>query len=318
MTVSNGAVLWGRINVGAGAGSHGTLTVAGGSVTISSTLNIGSVSAAAGAVWVTGGQLVLTNGSVVVGAAGVGQLTAAGGSLQALSMVVGQLAGSQGSLMVSGGTVTVWSSLVVGDCATTATGRVTVVSGGTLFVTNASHTAFLDVRNGTLVVSNGGVLVADRIVATNGCGRIIRSNGGTIVATTMTLDPSLSSVGDGIANGWKLQSGLDPFDSNLASEDPDGDGMSDIQEYLAGTDPTNSASVFRISGVVATGSDFLITWTMGSGKTNALQTAVGGYDTNNFGDIYIVTNTVGSATNYLDAGGATNVPSRFYRVRLVP
>jgi hypothetical protein len=35
-------------------------------------------------------------------------------------------------------------------------------------------------------------------------------------------------------------------------------------------------------------------------------------------DIFIVTNTVGSTTNYLDSGAATNKPARYYRVRLVP
>jgi hypothetical protein len=31
-----------------------------------------------------------------------------------------------------------------------------------------------------------------------------------------------------------------------------------------------------------------------------------------------VTNTIGAVTNYLDLGATTNVPSRYYRVRLVP
>lgn len=44
----------------------------------------------------------------------------------------------------------------------------------------------------------------------------------------------------------------------------------------------------------------------------------GSYDTNNFTDIFTVTNTVGVVTNYLDVGAATNVPTRYYRVRLVP
>ena len=58
---------------------------------------------------------------------------------------------------------------------------------------------------------------------------------------------------------------------------------------------------------------------MGSGKTNALQaTNGGGYGTNGFADIFTVTNTLGTVTNYLDVGGATNVPARYYRVRLVP
>jgi hypothetical protein len=59
-------------------------------------------------------------------------------------------------------------------------------------------------------------------------------------------------------------------------------------------------------------------------RTNALQAATGdangGY-TNNFADISgpIIINVTGDTmTNYVDAGGATNVPSRFYRIRLVP
>ncbi|MGA2140338.1 MAG: fibronectin type III domain-containing protein [Verrucomicrobiia bacterium] len=322
MTVSNGTVLSGQVFIGTGIGSRGTLTVAGGNMTISSVLNIGSVSASAGAVWLTGGCIAVTNGPTLVGASGIGQLTTTAGSLQALSIVVGQFAGSQGSLAVSGGTATVWSSLVVGDCATTATGQVTVASGGSLFVTNASHTAFLDVRNGTLVVNNGGVLVADRIIATNGCGRIIRSTGGTIVATTLALDPSLSAVGGGIPNGWKQQYGFDPFDPTADNADPDGDGFTNLQEYLAGTDPTNSVSVFCITSLAATGNDVLVSWMTGIGRTNALQATAGdgsgSYNTNNFTDIFTVTNTDGSVTNYLDPGAVTNSPSRFYRVRLVP
>jgi hypothetical protein len=58
----------------------------------------------------------------------------------------------------------------------------------------------------------------------------------------------------------------------------------------------------------------------GVGKTNALQaTAVtGSYQTNSFADVFIVTNATGAITNYLDVGGATNIPTRYYRVRLVP
>jgi hypothetical protein len=62
-------------------------------------------------------------------------------------------------------------------------------------------------------------------------------------------------------------------------------------------------------------------WPIGSDKSNALQVASGnpggGYATNSFADIFIVTNTVGTATNYLDSGGATNKPVRYYRVRLM-
>ena len=57
-----------------------------------------------------------------------------------------------------------------------------------------------------------------------------------------------------------------------------------------------------------------------AGKTNALQAAAGdsGCYTNGFSDIFAVTNNVGPATNFLDLGAVTNVPGRFYRIRLVP
>jgi hypothetical protein len=42
------------------------------------------------------------------------------------------------------------------------------------------------------------------------------------------------------------------------------------------------------------------------------------HNTNNSTDIFTVTNTVGTTTNDLDTGAATNVPACYYRVRLVP
>jgi hypothetical protein len=68
----------------------------------------------------------------------------------------------------------------------------------------------------------------------------------------------------------------------------------------------------------------LVTWMMGPGQINALQATAGdssgGYTTNDFADIFVVTNNTnaGSLTNYLDIGAATNQPSRFYRARLAP
>jgi phosphatidylinositol-3-phosphatase len=136
------------------------------------------------------------------------------------------------------------------------------------------------------------------------------------------LDPNKSQVGDGIPNGWKQQYGLNPFDPTVATRDPDGDGLSNLQEFLAGTDPTNSASAFRITSVFGTGSDVSVSWLTGIGKTNALQWTTGAgdgsYRTNNFTDIFTVTNTIGMVTNYLDSGAATNIPALYYRVRLVP
>ena len=136
------------------------------------------------------------------------------------------------------------------------------------------------------------------------------------------LDPNKDQDGDGMPNGFEQAHGLNPFNASDANIDSDGDGMSNLQEFLAGTDPTNRTSVFRITSVVRAGNDVSVTWTMGPGKTNALQstagTGGGSYQTNGFTDLFVVTDTVGTTTNYLDSGGATNSPFRYYRVRLVP
>ena len=167
--------------------------------------------------------------------------------------------GTNASLVVAGGTVFA-ASLTIGAYSP-ACDNLVQLDSGSLIVTNATHDAVLEVRNGSFI-QNGGVLQADGLVMTNACGLFVR-NGGTQIIGTLVLDPNLSAVGDGIPNGWKQQYGLDPLDPNLANEDADGDGMSNLQEYLAGTDPTNSASFFSITAVAQEGNDVRVTWMTG-------------------------------------------------------
>ena len=121
---------------------------------------------------------------------------------------------------------------------------------------------------------------------------------------------------------WQVQYFGSPTNPAAAADaDPDGDGQNNMAEFLAGTDPTNSASAFRIISIARQGQGFRVTWMSGIGTTNVLQVAsgddCGGYS-DNFIDLFGVTNAVGATTNYLDAGAATNFPARYYRVRLVP
>ena len=221
-----------------------------------------------------------------------------------------------GQVTVQGGAVNVYSSLSLGSPDCGGSGGLEIDDGG-VFVTNATHDATLEVIHGQVVL-NGGVLQVDQLVMTSGCGLFVRG-GGTLIVGTLVLDPDLSAVGDGIPNGWKQQYGLDPLAANVANEDSDGDGLSNLQEYLAGTDPTNAASFFGVTAIAREGNDVRVTWTMGSGKTNSLQVATGAGSglTDDFTDLFIATDTVGSVTNYLDIGGVSQT-RRFYRVRLVP
>jgi hypothetical protein len=87
---------------------------------------------------------------------------------------------------------------------------------------------------------------------------------------------------------------------------------------------TTNASPFLITSVVQTNTDILVTWTTTGGTTNVVQVNPGdmnGLYTSNFTDLssfIIVPGSGSTSTNYLDGGGATNYPSRYYRIRLQP
>lgn len=216
--------------------------------------------------------------------------------------------GRSNSLVVAGGSVYA-TNLIIGAASATCDNLVQLDSGD-ITVTNVLGTATLEVRRGVFIL-NGGTLRANKLIVTNSCARFIRT-GGTLV---------IGSLVDSIPDSWKTQYNFPLLDPTVAGADPDGDGFTNLQEFLAGTDPTNSAAAFRITAIGREGNSLRVTWTMGSGKTNALQRTAGtggSFSTNNFANIFIVTNTLGTVTNYLDNGAATNRPARYYRIRLVP
>ncbi|HVM61335.1 MAG TPA: hypothetical protein VMV72_10760 [Verrucomicrobiae bacterium] len=124
--------------------------------------------------------------------------------------------------------------------------------------------------------------------------------------------------------------------SAAGTADPDGDGMNNTNEFLAGFNPTNSTANLHIISVAKTNTaDVKVTYLGASGdstwspgvasRTNVLEfttgTANGSY-TNNFvstGQTNILSGGtgLGAVTNMVDSGGATNKPSRFYRVRVL-
>jgi len=118
--------------------------------------------------------------------------------------------------------------------------------------------------------------------------------------------------------------------------DADGDGFSNTNQFLAGFNPTNSAAFLHIISITKTnataikvlylGADGDSTYVPGiASHTNVLEfaagTASGGYS-NNFastGQTNILSSGtgLGVVTNMVDPGGATNIPSRYYRVRVL-
>jgi hypothetical protein len=130
------------------------------------------------------------------------------------------------------------------------------------------------------------------------------------------------TVGDGVANWWRQRYFGDGSTTNAlscATCDADGTGQNNLFKYIAGLDPTDRASVFRILSVTSEGNDLRLNWQTAGGHTNAVQATL------NPGDSYfdissnmIIAGSGDTTTNYLDIGATTNSPARLYRVRLVP
>jgi hypothetical protein len=84
--------------------------------------------------------------------------------------------------------------------------------------------------------------------------------------TTNALDTG-DDDGDGLNNSWEKSLG-----SNPTLADSDGDGVSDLQEFLAGTDLDDEGSFLAVSGIIPQAGGLLtVQWYSVSGKSYQVQ-----------------------------------------------
>jgi spore coat protein CotH len=93
-----------------------------------------------------------------------------------------------------------------------------------------------------------------------------------VAATPTAAGPNngnaYDSNNDGLPDSWQLQyfsSLADP--QSAPGADPDGDGFTNLQEYLAGTNPTDSTSYLKIDSATVAGSNTAIRFNAVVGKT---------------------------------------------------
>jgi subtilisin family serine protease len=127
----------------------------------------------------------------------------------------------------------------------------------------------------------------------------------------LNLQRMVDTDGNGLPDWWELQyfghlTGTDP------NADPDHDGMSNLEEWLAGTNPTNAASCLRLTPLsVTNASSIVVSWQSVTGKTYWLERSTNlltGFST-------ISTNITATApTNTLIDTDILPGNTRFYRV----
>lgn len=146
------------------------------------------------------------------------------------------------------------------------------------------------------------------------CGWISLSNSVAFVQTD-TLYPGPLAP-DGLPIPWLL-SNFGTTNVN-ANADPDHDGMSNAQEYLAGTDPNNPSSVLRITSESfgLNGTSASLTWTSVPTRLYYIRNSVS-LTTPTWLDsgLGLISPSAGSSTTdgFLDS----SAPMRFYRVEAV-
>jgi hypothetical protein len=145
------------------------------------------------------------------------------------------------------------------------------------------------------------------------CGWISLSNAFAFVQTD-TIAPGVDTDGDGIADAWELLHFGNLTTAN-ATSNFDGDPATDLQEYLADTDPKDATSYLRITAYATapTGTTNALTWTSALTRLYHVQESL------NLGGPIWYDSTLGlispdGATTTRNATD-TNAPIRFYRVQ---
>src|SRR5579859_3832693 len=252
--------------------SGNQLAVTNGANVVCGSLSIGNnVASATNMVAVTGtNSLLNVNGDMVVGNAG-----------QMNRLTIGDTAGvvcSNGTIGAAGSC----NAVIVTDSDTswTLSGNLTIGPGGagnqlvitndaTVFVMNGTHTATLDVQNGTLILNRGAARV-DNFTATNGAQSAVSFNSGLFVSgATQISNTQPMVIGDGVLPAtYLLNGGIHAFNDGLYV-------LSNAAVTGCGT--INDSVTIYTGGVVAASCGGTLTFT--------------GIVTNN-GDIQVVNGTV--------------------------
>ena len=127
------------------------------------------------------------------------------------------------------------------------------------------------------------------------------------------VDSSADSDGDGLPDAWELRY-FGSLNAN-PNEDPDRDGLTNLREFQAGTLPNAALSTLRITAVEVSGGLVRLCFNSVAGKMYQFE-RTGALDAGAWQLLGSAMLGDGTTLQFVDADG-TNLPARFYRIRLV-
>ncbi len=203
----------------------------------------------------------------------------------------------------SGSATPNWSAGALTDCCTTPDAGPGNITNAPLFVDQTNGNLRLQANSPCINAGNNAAVVGGTDLDDNP-----RIRGGTVDIGAYEFQNPTSVI----SYAWLQQYGL-LTDGTADLADRDNDGMNNWQEWICGTDPTNSLSVLKMLAPSNSLSGVTVNWQSVSGKMYYLQRG-----TNLVlppGLVPLQSNIVGQAglTSFTDTT-ATNTGSYFYRV----
>lgn len=158
---------------------------------------------------------------------------------------------------------------------------------------------------------------SNAIIITNGVVLQAQAFNGSAPASEIasaTFSRVYALPGDGIPASWRIQYFGTNYltDSRVGADaDPDGDGMTNLQEYQAGTDPTNAASVLRITSLKLMP---VITWSSVIGINYQVERQY--LNSTNWFQLLPTVRATNSSSVYVDL--TTTNSQTIYRIQVIP
>lgn len=132
------------------------------------------------------------------------------------------------------------------------------------------------------------------------------------VSKTWTVQsPTQDSDMDGIPDDYEDANGFDFENPNDATEDADGDGSSNLDEYIAGTLPRDPASFLALNATISE-RDIALTFEAIAGKSYQIQSSLT-LDPDSWTAVETIFDTVSGPQNLTDTNGA-QFSKKFYRL----